>query len=133
MRKILETKTLCFWPTIFVNFYNQIKTNQIKFFPRKQIKSKKLFLIKINQIKRKYVFKKILEEGKKEALEHWKHLVKICLNRGHIFQNNLRNTWTVILKMSKNCLQITWHLLCNAKYKNKIKIYDQKAIQYAVY
>ena len=35
----------------------------------------------------------------KEALEQFKHAVKICLNKGHIFQNTLQNTWTVILKV----------------------------------
>ena len=27
------------------------------------------------------------EEVEKEALEHFKHVIKICLNRGHIFEN----------------------------------------------
>ena len=30
-----------------------------------------------------------LEEGEKEALEHFKRVIKICPNRGHIFQNKL--------------------------------------------
>ena len=38
------------------------------------------------------------EEGEKEALEHLKQVIKICPNRGHIFQNNLKNTWTNIQK-----------------------------------
>ena len=40
-----------------------------------------------------------IRESEKEALEHFKHMVKICPNRGHNFQNKLRNTWTVILKI----------------------------------
>ena len=35
---------------------------------------------------------KAKEEGEKEALEHFKHVIKICPNRGHIFQSELRNT-----------------------------------------
>ena len=35
----------------------------------------------------------------KETLEQFKHVVKICLNKGHIFQKTLRNTWTAILKV----------------------------------
>ena len=27
----------------------------------------------------------LLEEGEKEALEHFKHVIKVCPNRGHIF------------------------------------------------
>ena len=42
----------------------------------------------------------LYEEGKKEALEHFKHVIKIYPTRGHIFQNKLRNTWTVLLKRS---------------------------------
>ena len=40
------------------------------------------------------------EEGENKALEHFKHSIKICPNKGHIFQNNLRNIWTTILKTS---------------------------------
>ena len=40
------------------------------------------------------------EEGENKALEHFKHVVKICRNKGRIFQNNLRNIWTTILKIS---------------------------------
>ena len=40
------------------------------------------------------------EEGEKEALEHFKHVIKICPNRGHIFKNKLRNTWAAIPKTS---------------------------------
>ena len=39
------------------------------------------------------------EEGKNEALEHFKHVIRICQSRGHIFRNKLGNTWTVILKL----------------------------------
>ena len=39
-----------------------------------------------------------LEEREKKALKHFKHVIKFCLNRGHIFQNKLRNTWKAILK-----------------------------------
>ena len=38
------------------------------------------------------------EEGENKALEHFKHVIKICPNKRHIFQNNLRNIWTTILK-----------------------------------
>ena len=44
------------------------------------------------------------EESEKEALEHFKHVIKICLNRGHIFQNKLRNMRTAILKIFKPLL-----------------------------
>ena len=40
------------------------------------------------------------EESEKEALEHFKHVIKICPNRGHIFKNKLGNTWAAILKTS---------------------------------
>ena len=33
------------------------------------------------------------EEGEKEALEHFKYVIKICPNRGHIFQNKSTFTW----------------------------------------
>ena len=36
----------------------------------------------------------------KEALEHFKHVIAIGPNRGHIFQNKLLNTLTAILKIS---------------------------------
>ena len=39
-----------------------------------------------------------IREGEKESLEHLKHVIKICPNKGHIFQNELRNTWTAMLK-----------------------------------
>ena len=39
------------------------------------------------------------EESEKEALQHFKHVIKICPNREHIFQNKLRNMWTAILKI----------------------------------
>ena len=41
----------------------------------------------------------IQEEGTKEALEHFKHVIKIFSNIGHIFQNKLRNTLTAILNL----------------------------------
>ena len=41
----------------------------------------------------------IQEEGAKEALEHFKHVIKIFSNIGHIFQNKLRNTLTAILNL----------------------------------
>ena len=37
-------------------------------------------------------------KAKKEVLEHFKHVIKICQNKGLLFQKNLRNTWTAILK-----------------------------------
>ena len=42
----------------------------------------------------------LLEEDEKKTLEHFKHMIKICLNRGHIFQKKLRNTWVTLLKIS---------------------------------
>ena len=33
------------------------------------------------------------EEGEKEAPEHFKYVIKICPNRGHIFQNKSTFTW----------------------------------------
>ena len=42
----------------------------------------------------------------KESLEHFKHVIKICPNRGHIFQKKLRNTWTAILKIFTNFLLV---------------------------
>ena len=43
------------------------------------------------------IFSLYCEEGKKEALEHFKHMINICPSRGHIFQNKLWNTWTALL------------------------------------
>ena len=60
------------------------------------------------------------EEGEKKALEHFKHLIKICTNRGHIFQNKLRNTWTAILKTAVWGFEFIC-LVGRAKDKNKIK------------
>ena len=40
------------------------------------------------------------EGGKKEAVEKFKHVTKICPNRGHILQNKLRNIWAAMLKTS---------------------------------
>ena len=53
----------------------------------------------------------------KEALEHFKHVIDICLNRGHIFQKKLRNTLTVILKISA-CVRAQFLLACRVKDKN---------------
>ena len=39
------------------------------------------------------------EEGKKEALENFKHVIEICPNRVHVIKNILQNTWTIILRM----------------------------------
>ena len=39
------------------------------------------------------------EKGEKEALENFKHVIKICPNRTHIVQNKLQNTWTAKLKL----------------------------------
>ena len=39
-------------------------------------------------------------KSEKEALEH-SHVTKIFPNRGQIFRNKLRNTWTAILKILK--------------------------------
>ena len=65
-------------------------------------------------------------------------MIKICPNRGYIFQNKLRNTLTVLLKTSAD-LQLDWkhqqgygkkfrRLVCAAKDKIKIKTYQDKAI-----
>ena len=54
-------------------------------------------------------------------------MIKNCANSGHIFQNKLRNTWTVILKISK-ALQIHFLLLCRTKDKNKTKTYELKVM-----
>ena len=40
------------------------------------------------------------EEIEKESLEHFKQVIKICPNRGHIFMNKLMNTWAAMLKTS---------------------------------
>ena len=41
----------------------------------------------------------------KEALEHFKHVIKICPNRGHVLQNKLR---TAMLKIfTKSLLKKT--------------------------
>ena len=39
------------------------------------------------------------EEGEKEALEHFKEVIKSCANRWHIFQNTLQVTWTAVVKI----------------------------------
>ena len=44
----------------------------------------------------------------KEDLEHFKHVIKICPNRGHIFQNELRNKWMAILKTLAGLLLKVW-------------------------
>ena len=59
------------------------------------------------------------EEGKKEALEHFRHVIKICPNRGHIFKNKLRNTWAAILKTPAVSGYKFTRLVCRAKDKNK--------------
>ena len=68
------------------------------------------------------------KEGKKEALEQLKLVIKIFPNRGRIFQNKLRNMWATILMVSA----VFWikfkRLACRAKDENKIKTYEQKAI-----
>ena len=59
--------------------------------------------MRYNQPRPQRIFS-LQEESEKEALEHLKHVIKICLNRGHIFQNKLRNMWTAILKIFKSLL-----------------------------
>ena len=64
------------------------------------------------------------EEIEKKALEHFKQVIKIFPNRGHVFLNNLENTWAAILKTptgSRLCL------VNKAKDKNKIETYEQSA------
>ena len=39
------------------------------------------------------------KKAKKKALENFKHMIKICPNIGHIYQNKLWNTWVAILKI----------------------------------
>ena len=59
-----------------------------------------------------------IKKGEKKALKHFKHVIKICPNRGHIFQNKLQNTWAVSLKTSA-VSQLQLRLVCRAKDKNK--------------
>ena len=63
----------------------------------------------------------LVEEGKKDALEHFKHVIKICLNRRHIFQNKLRNMWVAKGKM---LFLLPLHIskICRAKNESKINI-----------
>ena len=68
------------------------------------------------------------KEGKKEALEQLKLVVKVLPNRGHIFQNKLRNMWASILMVSAVFWLKFKRLACRAKDENKIKTYEQKAI-----
>ena len=42
------------------------------------------FSLPVTQPRPQRIFS-LLEEGEKEALEHFKHVTKICPNRGHIF------------------------------------------------
>ena len=58
----------------------------------------------------------------------YKHVVKICPNRGHIFQNKLRNMWTWYWKYLQSCHYLNWHLVCKVKDKSKIQTYEQKVI-----
>ena len=51
------------------------------------------------------------EEGKKENLENVTHIIKICPNRGHIFKNKLRNTWTAISSFTAVNLHAFFKLL----------------------
>ena len=41
-----------------------------------------------------------IKQRQKKALEHFKHVIKTCTDRGNIFQNKLQNKWLVILKAS---------------------------------
>ena len=70
------------------------------------------------------------EEGKKEAMEHFKHVINIFPNRGHIFQNKLRHTWTAILKILTNVLLNNLAFSASGKNKNKIKTYEHMSYQY---
>ena len=64
-------------------------------------------------------------KAKKEALEHFRDVIKICSNREHIFQNKLRNTWAVILRTSADLLCYKFRrLVCRTKDKNKTKTYE---------
>ena len=47
-------------------------------------------------------------------------MVKICPNRGHIFKNKLRNTWTAILKY-QHFQATNLYLVGRAKDKHKNK------------
>ena len=40
------------------------------------------------------------EEGEKETMKHFKDVIKICPNRGHIFRNKLWNTQMALPKIS---------------------------------
>ena len=54
---------------------------------------------RFNQPRPQRIFS-LKEEDEKEALEHFTHVNKICLDREYIFKNKLRNTWATILKTS---------------------------------
>ena len=64
----------------------------------------KIDIFKISQPCPKCILS-LKEESEKKALKQFKHVIKICLNRGHVFQNKLRNTGTAILKMITKLLQ----------------------------
>ena len=64
------------------------------------------------------------EEIEEEGLEHFKQVIKICPNRGHVFMNKLGNTWAAMLKTSTGS-QLC--LVSKAKDKNKIKTYERSA------
>ena len=55
-------------------------------------------------------------------------MIKICPNRGHIFQNKLRNTWAAILEAALSGYKFI-HLVGRPKDKNKnenIQAEDQR-------
>ena len=69
-----------------------------------------------------------IRERQKRGLEHFKQVIKIGPNRGHVFQNKLRIRRRRYWKYESRCCYITRRLVCKAKDKNKIKVYKQKAI-----
>ena len=58
------------------------------------------------------------EEGKREALEHFKHVIKICPNRGHFFRINYRMRGQWYPKFQQFYCHFSTCLVYISKYKN---------------
>ena len=63
----------------------------------------------------------LYEEGEKEALEHFTHVIKIWSNRGNIFKNKSRKTWAAIMKTSHFCCYIFLYSVWRARDKKQTK------------
>ena len=96
LRTILKTQK---YPQIVITKIKKIELRKFSQFLRntlelKNWKATTIFCQVVPSVSFRYKSK-----GEKEAMEHFKHVLKICPNRRHDFQNKLRNTWTSLLKI----------------------------------